>query len=37
MQIIDFIDINSKTCTDIGAGAGLPGLVIAIMLKDKKY
>ena len=35
MQVIDFIDINSKTCTDIGAGAGLPGLVIAIMLKGK--
>ena len=35
MQAIDFIDINSKTCTDIGAGAGLPGLVIAIMLKGK--
>ena len=23
-QIIDLIDINSKICTDIGSGAGLP-------------
>ena len=23
-QAIDLIDINSKTCTDIGSGAGLP-------------
>jgi len=35
-QVIDLIDINSKTCTDIGSGAGLPGLVASIMLKGKK-
>ena len=35
-QVIDLIDINSKTCTDIGSGAGLPGIVISIMLKAKK-
>ena len=36
-QIIDLIDINSKTCTDIGSGAGLPGIVLSIMLKSKKF
>ena len=35
-QVIDLIDINSKICTDIGSGAGLPGLVVSIMLKAKK-
>ena len=34
-QAIDFIDINSKICTDIGSGAGLPGLILAIVLKEK--
>jgi 16S rRNA (guanine527-N7)-methyltransferase len=34
-QAIDFIDINGKTCTDIGSGAGLPGIVLAIVLKKK--
>ena len=35
-QAIDFIDINGKICTDIGSGAGLPGIVLAIVLKEKK-
>ena len=35
-QVIDLIDINSKICTDIGSGAGLPGVVASIMLKGKK-
>ena len=35
VQAIDFIDINSKICTDIGSGAGLPGIVLAIVLKRK--
>ena len=35
-QIIDLIDINSKICTDIGSGAGLPGVVLSILLRDKK-
>ena len=35
-QAIDFIDLNMKICTDLGSGAGLPGIVIAIMLRDKK-
>ena len=35
-QVIDLIDINSKICTDIGSGAGLPGVVVSIILKGKK-
>ena len=35
-QVFDLIDINSKTCTDIGSGAGLPGIVLSIILKGKK-
>ncbi len=35
-QIIDFIDKNDKICTDIGTGSGLPGIVLAIIMKHKK-
>ena len=35
VQAIDFIDINRKVCSDIGSGAGLPGVVLAILLKEK--
>ena len=35
-QIIDFIDKNDKLCTDIGSGSGLPGIVLAIIMKYKK-
>ena len=35
-QIIDFVDFNSNTTTDLGSGAGLPGIVVAIMLKNMK-
>ena len=35
-QVIDFIDKNDKTLVDLGSGAGFPGLVLAIMLKDRK-
>ncbi len=36
-QIIDFIDKNKvKVCTDLGSGAGLPGIVLAILMKPKK-
>ena len=36
-QIIDFIDKNDvKICTDLGSGAGLPGIVLAILMKPKK-
>ena len=36
VQVIDFIDKNNKTLIDIGSGAGFPGLVLAILLKDRK-
>jgi 16S rRNA (guanine527-N7)-methyltransferase len=35
-QIIDFIDFNSNTTTDLGSGAGFPGIVVAIILKNMK-
>ena len=35
-QIIDFIDKNDYLCTDIGSGSGLPGIVLAIIMKHKK-
>ena len=35
-QVIDFIDKNDKTLIDIGSGAGFPGLVLAVISKDKK-
>jgi 16S rRNA (guanine527-N7)-methyltransferase len=36
-QIIDFIDKNDvSVCTDLGSGAGLPGIVLAILMKPKK-
>ena len=35
-QIIDFIDLNSNTVTDLGTGGGMPGIIIAIMLKNMK-
>ena len=34
-QIIDFIDKNDDTCTDIGSGSGLPGIVLAIIMKHR--
>ena len=37
MQTIDFIDNNDiKTCTDLGSGAGLPGIVLGILMSSKK-
>jgi len=35
-QIIDFVDLNADTATDIGTGGGMPGIIIAIMLKNVK-
>ena len=35
-QIIDFIELNSKTTIDLGTGGGMPGIIIAIILKNMK-
>ena len=35
-QIIDFVDLNSDTTTDLGTGGGMPGIIIAIILKNMK-
>ena len=35
-QIIDFVDLNCNTITDLGSGAGLPGIIVAIILKNMK-
>ena len=35
-QIIEFMDKNDNLCTDIGSGSGLPGIVLAIIMKHKK-
>ena len=32
-QIIDFVDLNSNTTSDLGTGGGMPGLIIAIVMK----
>ncbi len=37
MQTIDFIDKNDiNICTDLGSGAGLPGIVLGIIMSSKK-
>ena len=37
MQTIDFINKNDiKICTDLGSGAGLPGIVLGILMSSKK-
>ncbi len=33
-QAIDFIDLNDNICSDLGTGGGLPGIVLAIMMKN---
>ena len=35
-QAIDFVDLNSNTTYDLGSGGGMPGIVIAIILKNLK-
>ena len=35
-QVIDSIDENDKSLVDIGSGAGFPGIVLAIILKERK-
>ena len=35
-QIIDLIDLNSKSVTDIGSGGGMPGIIISILIKNLK-
>tara|TARA_B100000029_G_C17552178_1_gene950494 strand:+ start:971 stop:1606 length:636 start_codon:yes stop_codon:yes gene_type:complete len=35
-QVIDFIEENDKSLTDIGSGAGFPGIIIGIAAKYRK-
>ena len=35
-QVIDFIEENDKDLIDLGSGAGFPGLIIAILARDRK-
>ena len=35
-QIVDFIDLNSNTTSDLGSGGGMPGLIVAILMKKLK-
>ena len=35
-QIIDFVDLNCNTTSDLGTGGGMPGLIIAIVMKHMK-
>ena len=35
-QIIDFVDLNSNTTSDLGTGGGMPGLIVAIVMKKLK-
>ena len=35
-QIVDIVDLNSNTTSDLGTGGGMPGLVIAVMMKKLK-
>ncbi len=35
-QIIDFVDLNCNTTSDLGTGGGMPGLIVAIVMKQIK-
>ena len=35
-QIINHVDASGKRWVDVGAGAGFPGLVVALLLRDRK-
>ena len=35
-QIVDFIDLNCNTTSDLGTGGGMPGLIVAIIMKKLK-
>ena len=35
-QIVDFVDLNENTTSDLGTGGGLPGLIVAIVMKQIK-
>jgi 16S rRNA (guanine527-N7)-methyltransferase len=35
-QIIDFVNLNTNTTSDLGTGGGMPGLIIAIVMKKIK-
>ena len=35
-QAIDFVDLNSNTTIDLGSGGGMPGIIVAIILKNMK-
>ena len=35
-QIIDFVDLNCNTTCDLGSGGGMPGLIVAIVMKKLK-
>jgi len=35
-QIIDFVDFNYNKIIDLGSGGGMPGIVVAIILKNMK-
>ena len=35
-QVIDFVDLNDNTTSDLGTGGGFPGIVVGIMIKNIK-
>ena len=35
-QVINHVEASGKRWVDVGSGAGFPGLVVALLLKDRK-